>query len=48
MTSKVYRIYIPSSRIVIESVHVKFNENANIETEKDIDITGVELPTNKR
>jgi hypothetical protein len=31
-------------KIIIESVHVKFNESANNETEKCIDIVGVELP----
>jgi hypothetical protein len=44
MTSKIYRVYISSLRIVIESLYVKFNENANNETEKNINIAGVELP----
>jgi hypothetical protein len=32
--SKAYRIYIPTSRIVVESVHVKFDESINIRAEK--------------
>jgi Reverse transcriptase (RNA-dependent DNA polymerase) len=43
-SSKAYRIYIPSQRIVIESVHVKFDENVNHKVEKGIEIVGVEVP----
>jgi hypothetical protein len=35
-TSKVYRIYIPTSRIMIESVHVKFDEITNTGSRKVI------------
>jgi hypothetical protein len=43
MTNKAYRVYISFSRIIIESIYIKFNENANNEIEKGIDIIGVEL-----
>jgi hypothetical protein len=33
-TSKAYRIYIPTSRIVVESVHVNFDKTINIRAEK--------------
>jgi hypothetical protein len=39
-TSKAYRIYISTSRIVIESVHVKFDEFINIGVEKGLSIIG--------
>jgi hypothetical protein len=39
-TSKDYRIYIPTSRIMIESVHVKFDEFINIMAEKGSSIVG--------
>jgi hypothetical protein len=32
--SKTYRVYIPTSRIMIKSVHVKFDETINIGVEK--------------
>jgi hypothetical protein len=38
--SKAYRIYIPTSRIVIESVHVKFYETINIGVEMGSSIIG--------
>lgn len=41
-TTKAFRVYIPQHRIVIESVHVKFNENANKLTEKSKDFIGIE------
>jgi hypothetical protein len=44
ITSKAYRVDIPSSRIVVESVYVKFDECTNKEAEKDIKIIGVEVP----
>jgi hypothetical protein len=39
-TSKAYRIYIPTSRIVVESVHIKFDETINIGAEKGPSIVG--------
>jgi hypothetical protein len=33
-TSKAYKIYIPTSRIMVESVHIKFDETINIGAEK--------------
>jgi hypothetical protein len=39
-TSKVYRVYIPTSWIVIESLHVKFNEVINFDAEKGHSIIG--------
>jgi hypothetical protein len=33
-TSKAYRIYIPTSQIMVESVHIKFDETINIGAEK--------------
>jgi hypothetical protein len=39
-TSKTYRIYIPTSRIVVESVHVKFDESINNGAEKGSSIVG--------
>jgi hypothetical protein len=39
-TSKAYRIYIPTSRIVVESVHVKFDEFIDIGAEKGSYIVG--------
>jgi hypothetical protein len=39
-TSKSYRIYIPTSRIVIESTLVKFDEFINIGAEKVSSIIG--------
>jgi hypothetical protein len=39
-TSKDYRIYIPTSRIMVESVHVKFHEFINIMAEKGSSIVG--------
>jgi hypothetical protein len=39
-TSKDYRIYIPTSRIMIESIHVKFDEFINIMAEKGSSIVG--------
>jgi hypothetical protein len=38
--SKAYRIYIPTSRIVVESVHVKFDETINIGADKSSSIVG--------
>jgi hypothetical protein len=43
ITSKAYRVYILSSRIVVESMHVKFDEYTNKEAKKGIEITGVEV-----
>jgi hypothetical protein len=37
-TSKAYRIYLPTSRIMVEFVHVKFDESINIGAEKDSSI----------
>lgn len=37
-TSKAFRVYIPQHRIVIEYVHVKFDENANKLAEKGKDL----------
>jgi hypothetical protein len=39
-TSKVYKIYMPTSRIMVESVHVKFDEYINIGAEKGSSIVG--------
>jgi hypothetical protein len=39
MISKAYRIYIPSSQIIVESVNVKFNECTNKKAEKGTEIT---------
>jgi hypothetical protein len=39
-TSKAYRIYIPTSQIVIESVHVKFDESIDIGVENGSSIVG--------
>jgi hypothetical protein len=39
-TSKAYRIYIPTSQIMVESIHVKFDESINIEAEKGTSIVG--------
>jgi hypothetical protein len=39
-TNKAYRIYIPTSRIMVESVHVKFDEPINIGVEKGSSIVG--------
>jgi hypothetical protein len=39
-TSKVYRINKPTSRIVVESVHVKFDESINIGAKKGSSIVG--------
>jgi Reverse transcriptase (RNA-dependent DNA polymerase) len=39
-TSKAYRIYIPTSRIMVESVHVKFDEFIDIGAEKGSSIVG--------
>jgi hypothetical protein len=44
MISKIYRIYIPSSHIMVESVHVKFNECTNKEAKECIEILGIEVP----
>jgi len=44
MSSKAYRIYIASHKIVIESVHVKFDEGANQKVEKGIEIVGTQVP----
>ncbi|KAJ1685762.1 hypothetical protein LUZ63_017152 [Rhynchospora breviuscula] len=41
-TSKAYRVYLPTSRVVIESINVKFNENANEKTEKGNSIVGIQ------
>ena len=41
-TSKAYRIFIPSQKTVVESVHVKFNENTNLVVEKGDENTGDE------
>jgi hypothetical protein len=41
-TSKAYRIYIPTSRIVVEYVHIKFDESINIGAEKGPSIVGDE------
>jgi hypothetical protein len=38
--SKAYRIYIPTSRIVVESMHVKFNESIDIGADKGSSIVG--------
>jgi hypothetical protein len=38
--SKAYRIYIPTSQIVVESVHVKFDEAIKIGAEKGSSIVG--------
>jgi Reverse transcriptase (RNA-dependent DNA polymerase) len=38
--SKAYRIYIPTSQIVVESVHVKFDEFIDIGAEKGSSIVG--------
>jgi hypothetical protein len=38
--SKAYRIYIPTSRIMVESVHVKFDESIDIGAEKGSSIVG--------
>jgi hypothetical protein len=39
-TSKVYRIYILTSRIMVEFVHIKFDESINIGAEKGSSIVG--------
>jgi hypothetical protein len=39
-TSKAYRIYIPTSQIVIEFVHVKFDESIDIGAENGSSIVG--------
>ncbi|KAJ3698926.1 hypothetical protein LUZ61_002631 [Rhynchospora tenuis] len=44
-TSKAYRVYLPSSRIVVESVNVKFDENANEKVKKGISIVGAQDET---
>ncbi|KAJ1694595.1 hypothetical protein LUZ63_011293 [Rhynchospora breviuscula] len=41
-TSKAYRVYLPTSRVVIESINVKFNENANEKTEKGNSIVDIQ------
>ncbi|KAJ1694127.1 hypothetical protein LUZ63_010825 [Rhynchospora breviuscula] len=41
-TSKAYRVYLPTSRVVIESINVKFNENANEKTEEGHSIVGIQ------
>ncbi|KAJ1684899.1 hypothetical protein LUZ63_016289 [Rhynchospora breviuscula] len=41
-TSKAYKIYLPTSRVVIESINVKFNENANEKTEEGNSIVGIQ------
>ncbi|KAJ1700212.1 hypothetical protein LUZ63_008724 [Rhynchospora breviuscula] len=41
-TSKAYRVYLPTSRVVIESINVKFNENANEKTEEGNSIVGIQ------
>ena len=33
-TCRVYRVFIPSQKTVVESVHVKFDENTNLVVEK--------------
>ena len=33
-TSKGYRVYLSKTKIVVESMHVKFDENTNLEVEK--------------
>jgi hypothetical protein len=38
--NKAYRIYIPTSQIVVESVHVKFDESIKIGAEKGSSIVG--------
>jgi hypothetical protein len=43
MTSKVYKIYILSSHIVVEFIYVKFNENTNKEVEKSIKIISAKV-----
>jgi hypothetical protein len=40
--SKAYRIYIPTSQIMVESVHVKFDETINIGAEKGSSVVGDE------
>jgi hypothetical protein len=45
MTSKAYRVYISTSLIVVESAHVKFNEETNTWVDEgNIDFIGVEAP----
>ena len=39
-TSKGYRIYLPKSKTVVESIHVKFDEYTNLEAEKGYDHVG--------
>ncbi|KAJ3709158.1 hypothetical protein LUZ61_012863 [Rhynchospora tenuis] len=41
-TSKAYRVYLPSSRIVVESVNVKFDENANKKAKEGISSVGAQ------
>ncbi|KAJ1687189.1 hypothetical protein LUZ63_018579 [Rhynchospora breviuscula] len=41
-TSKAYRVYLPTSRVVIESINVKFNENANEKTEEGNSIVDIQ------
>ncbi|KAJ1691811.1 hypothetical protein LUZ63_015966 [Rhynchospora breviuscula] len=41
-TSKTYRVYLPTSRVVIESINVKFNENANEKTEEGNSIVDIQ------
>ncbi|KAJ3702073.1 hypothetical protein LUZ61_005778 [Rhynchospora tenuis] len=41
-TSKAYRVYLPSSRVVVESVNVKFDENANEKAKEGISIVGAQ------
>ena len=43
-SSKAYRVFLPNQKIVIESVHVKFNETTNLVVEKGIEIVGEEQP----
>ena len=40
LTSKAYRIYIAMHNVVIESIHVKFNESTNEVAEKGIETAG--------
>ena len=43
-SSKAYRVFLPNQKIVIESVHVKFNETTNLVVEKGIEIVGEAQP----
>ncbi|KAJ1689041.1 hypothetical protein LUZ63_013196 [Rhynchospora breviuscula] len=41
-TSKAYKVYLPTSRVVIESINIKFDENANEKTEEGNSIVGIQ------